>query len=165
MKYETLCQLRDYIQGIVPVDVGVEIMNALHDISDLVDDAISKVEQDDQPVQDKPVLVPAKFAIADEPGYEGWHFPATRWNGWACPYYTKEVGLQIVENMKKWVDPNHARYNGETDTFEFAYYPDGNVSEQGTEIDSFESCEIKGPGGETLYCIGGWCWCWNVVGE
>ena len=77
-----------------------------------------------------------------------------RWNGWAIPYFTKEVALEIVAQM-----PDHLRYSEDIDAF---VYND-------LEATGDESCnEYFGADyidGEKYYSIGGCSWCWDEVVE
>lgn len=88
------------------------------------------------------------------------------WNGWATPYFTKEVADEIlaiqnqsfVENgMDK--DGYYAVYNAEKDQYEF-YDPD--LDEP--EVFEGEDCETV-DGELHLYGIGAYCWIWDDIEE
>lgn len=88
------------------------------------------------------------------------------WNGWATPYFTKEVADEIlaiqnksfVENgMDK--DVYYAVYNAEKDQYEF-YDPDLDAPEV------FEGEDCKTVDGKLhLYGIGAYCWIWDEIEE
>lgn len=80
------------------------------------------------------------------------------WNGFACPMFTKEEGLKIVDFFNKAFaeceTESPSCYDKELDAFSFAI--------EGT--DTFDSLD-KIINGETvkLYPIGAWGWIWNEV--
>jgi hypothetical protein len=88
------------------------------------------------------------------------------WNGWATPYFTKEVADEIMKiqnqsyveyGMDK--DGYRAVYNAEKDQYEF-YDPD--LEEP--EIFDMEICETV-DGKLHLYGIGAYCWIWDEIEE
>ena len=78
------------------------------------------------------------------------------WNGWAKPWFTKEVGMAIVRVSNKINDEEHqASYNADTDTFIFASGYDGETDEiKGYDIDGLH-----------LYPIGNGFWIWDNIAE
>lgn len=77
----------------------------------------------------------------------------SRWNGWATPWFTKEVALEVLSAMSgiSW------SYDEESDTFRglFDDCPEEEAEEwKGRDID-----------GEVRYSIGAWSWCWNLETE
>ena len=102
----------------------------------------------------------SKFQIEDGPIYEG-YTKGNHWNGWACPWFTKETALEIADAHNALMNefnallPNnksYAIYNETEDTFIFYGY------------DEAETEEFKGKdftiNGKTLhlYPIGNGCW-------
>ena len=89
-----------------------------------------------------------------------------RWNGWATPYFTKEVADEIMKTQNEayieWQmdkDGYRAVYNAEKDQYEF-YDPD--LEEP--EIFDMEICETV-DGKLHLYGIGAYCWIWDEIEE
>jgi hypothetical protein len=70
------------------------------------------------------------------------------WNGWARPYFTHEVGFQIVEAL---LPLQNAYYDARADEFVFES-PDG-------EEERFGAVEVDG---EKLFPIGAGAWIWEV---
>lgn len=94
----------------------------------------------------------AKFTIDV---YEGQSFDGFSrdedWNGWACPYFTFEQGLKVMEAhlARGW----KAKYNESEDQFVFDFSHDGN-----DEPDAFTAEQIEG---KKLYPLGAFCWIWE----
>ena len=89
------------------------------------------------------------------------------WNGWATPYFTKEVADEILNSQNKAYsdfgmdkDGCYAAYNAEKDQYEFyePEYYDGPYTVEG------EDCETV-DGKLHLYGIGAACWIWDEVEE
>ena len=86
--------------------------------------------------------------------FEG-YTDGTHWNGWAKPYFTKEVGMDIVRcnNMANDL-AYHMSYNEKTDSFirlddEF-------------EPEVFQGIDTNGL---HLYPIGNACWVWDDIAD
>jgi hypothetical protein len=78
------------------------------------------------------------------------------WNGWAVPYFTKEVAFEIVALMPE----QHLKYSEETDCF---IYNDFSVTGGDEEYNEyFNADEIDG---QKYYSIGGCSWCWDEFYE
>ena len=76
------------------------------------------------------------------------------WNGWNCPYFTKEVADEIVDHF---ADPAILRYDEGNDVY--VYY-----NENMDETDYYEPTEIIAPDGiRKVYPIGSWFWTWEEV--
>ena len=77
------------------------------------------------------------------------------WNGWACPYFTKEVGMEICRANNTVNDlAYHMSYNEKTDSFirlDDAFEPE-----------VFDSVDIDGL---HLYPIGNMCWIWDDLAD
>ena len=83
-----------------------------------------------------------------------------RWNGWACPCFTKAQAEQIVE---AWHAAGYAAdYDAASDTFRFAPLDTQGASEPdlGDEeaAEQFGAVEIEGL---TLYKVGTGAWVWE----
>ena len=88
------------------------------------------------------------------------------WNGWATPYFTKEVADEIVriqnQGYTDWgMDRNeyYAVYNAEKDQYEF-HNPDLDWP----DVFEGEDCETV-DGVLHLYGIGAYCWIWDEIEE
>ena len=90
------------------------------------------------------------FTIDDQDYFEGYHYPSIRWNGWACPYFTKEEGLRIAEKTN-----NSIIYDAEKDCFRETYQ-----SFEEEEPNEYGSTVIDGM---KLYAIGSGVWVWDDV--
>lgn len=76
-----------------------------------------------------------------------------RWNGWAMPYFTKEVGLELCKVM------DGLTYDERQDAFKHENDP-----EEAEEPDHFGAAKIIVDGKEqTLYGIGAGYWSWDKV--
>ena len=93
-----------------------------------------------------------KFTICDDERiYEG-YTDGTLWNGWECPWFTKEVTEQIMQDLNK--DGVETEYDDERDSY-IVYQVDG-------EPDVFDGVDvITNDGIQRLYPIGAWCWIWD----
>ena len=96
-------------------------------------------------------------------GYTGGYL----WNGWATPYFTKEVADEILETQNKaYIDCGmdkdgcYAVYNAEKDQYEF-YEPEYYDGPYTVEGEDFETVDGK----LHLYGIGTACWIWDEVEE
>ena len=108
----------------------------------------------------------SKFGIDTYEGEFVGYTTGYLWNGWATPYFTKEVADEILKiNNQVYIDNGmdkvgyYAVYNAEEDQYEF-YDPDLD------EPDVFEGeyCETV-DGRLHLYGIGAYCWIWDEIEE
>lgn len=83
-------------------------------------------------------LKKSNFILCDGKFYEGVHNPARRWNGWAMPWFTEAVMLQIAKDAGLTVTKSASGYY--TGVFE--------------DIEDDE--QLMQVGG--LYSFDGWCW-------
>lgn len=115
-----------------------------------------------------PRVYPVKVAIEDLLGHPT-PIPAytdgSRWNGWACPWFTRDEAMKIVEafNERK---ADSALYDKEHDAFLFAGEEMTLAeSEEYDMVDVYESQQVEvaiiGPVG--LYPIGNGGWVWEIV--
>lgn len=96
-----------------------------------------------------------RFVIdTNEKSYEG-YTDGRLWNGWECPWFTKEVTEEMMIDLNKegvWTE-----YNQETDSYIIK-------SENCDEPDVFEGYDVVTEDGPMhLYPIGAWCWIWDEV--
>lgn len=101
------------------------------------------------------------FQIDDGPAFEGYTF-GRHWNGWDCPYFTKETGLEIA----KWGSTTEEGY----EYFEIVFDEETDTFYAKTEKDQkFKDCEefwkgedlITNLGPLHVYSIGSWSWIWD----
>lgn len=79
--------------------------------------------------------------------------PAVDWNGWACPYFTREVAEQVLNDT---ITPPGEYAFSETGDFFLIV----DVFDKEDEIYHGVATEHG-----TLYAIGAWAWCWELVEE
>lgn len=98
-----------------------------------------------------------RFVIdTNEKTYEG-YTDGRLWNGWECPWFTKEVVEEMMRDFIK--EGGEAKYNSETDSYIF-------LGECWDEPDVFDGKDVEtGNGVKHLYPIGAWCWIWDEVVE
>ncbi|WP_263788949.1 hypothetical protein [Salinibacter grassmerensis] len=82
------------------------------------------------------------------------------WNGWACPYFEKDVAEQVAEHYSQEDQYDHeeeywAEYIPEEDAFAFHNHEYEEPREFGAV--AFD--------GHKLYPIGAYCWTWVEVDE
>lgn len=101
------------------------------------------------------------FEIDDNIAIYDGYTDGTHWNGWACPWFTKETALEIADDYNVLMPDDKVRtiYNETEDTFIFYGY------------DEAETEEFKGKdftiNGKTLhlYPVGNGCWIWDDVAD
>lgn len=71
------------------------------------------------------------------------------WNGFECPFFTKEVADNILESVNNYGDTISMFYNSEEDVY--IYF------EEGQENERFSATEIEG---KKYYAIGAFSWTW-----
>jgi hypothetical protein len=96
------------------------------------------------------------------PWFEGFHDPAQRWNGWACPLFSKDEGLRVAELSARLAaeDPEAA---GEV----VAWDEDRSLFTVSDPARPGEPAAEVGPvvlGGQVLYPIGSRAWTWSEQG-
>lgn len=90
----------------------------------------------------------AKFYIGDGPIYDG-YTNGNHWNGWACPWFTREVADQISREVNDGY--SSMVYNKANDCFIYKGYRN-----EGSDI--FKGKDIRG---KHLYPIGTAYWMWD----
>lgn len=101
----------------------------------------------------KEPLKQATFVIEDGPRYNGYDEDYS-WNGWACPWFTKEEGLKITDNLYGYLTFDETKdafvmVNQDTTDSEYDYYV-------GADIETVD-------GTQHLYPIGNKSWIWDIV--
>ena len=99
----------------------------------------------------------SKFAIEDGNVYPGFTFNQY-WNGWECPYFTKETALEVCKEFSYEYNEVSCKcfYDEETDTF---YCEDYNNDYERQEIGT--PTEINTPDGVVKvynFGVAGWIW-------
>lgn len=118
---------------------------------------LEKFLEDFQKDQPEPVMRAALFSIDDGPEFEGFH-KGDRWNGWACPYFTHEVALQIAEHTN--TEPDYQLvFDKDADVWKWVTVDD--VDDEPWE---FERQTIVVNGEEiSVFAIGAYGWVWDVT--
>ena len=89
------------------------------------------------------------------PGFDGWHKPEERWNGFACPYFDLDTVRAIAFAAAELADDEPDAY----DVVEIR--DDGTVWVTSTsDVEPYEVPTTE-HGGQTLYGVGAWCWTWD----
>lgn len=98
-----------------------------------------------------------RFVIdTNEKTYEG-YTDGTLWNGWECPWFTKEVAEEMMKDLNK--EGVRTEYDEERDSYIVEV-------EQCDEPDVFDGADVVTEDGiKHLYPIGAWCWIWDEVME
>lgn len=84
--------------------------------------------------------------------FEG-YTDGSHWNGWACPWFTKEVADDIMRMTNK-DNENVMRYYQEIDTYSYYIDDDNNSEFKGKDINGLH-----------LYPIGNAYWVWDDLAE
>lgn len=98
-----------------------------------------------------------RFVIdTNEQTYEG-YTDGRLWNGWECPWFTKEVADEMMRDLNK--EGVETEYHHKTDSYIIK-------SEDWDEPDVFDGRDIITEDGPMhLYPIGAACWIWDEVVE
>ena len=98
-----------------------------------------------------------KFTICDDERiYEG-YTDGRHWNGWECPWFTREVTEQIMKDLNN--DGVSTEYNAETDSYIVQ-------AKEWDQPDIFDGADVNTEDGvQHLYPIGAWCWIWDEAQE
>lgn len=100
------------------------------------------------------------FTVDDETLFEGYS-DGTTWNGWSCPWFTKEVALTIATELNHWAGEGSLVYDADTD----AFIEDVQFIEHDKDtVETYEGKDIDVDGTTMkLYPIGGSIWIWTEV--
>lgn len=76
-------------------------------------------------------MLESAFEIDDNIAIYDGYTDGTHWNGWACPWFTKETALEIVDAYNALMPDNELRaiYNETEDTFIFYGYDEAETEE------------------------------------
>ena len=93
----------------------------------------------------------------------------SHWNGWGCPYFTKEGAFKLMELQKeliKWsIEKGYPfftlDYDEARDAFLIGYKDEPN--EELIEGQNLEVLEATEKEGLKLYPIGAYSWCWYEI--
>lgn len=88
------------------------------------------------------------FVCCDDKTYRGKYRPSIRWNGWACPYFTRETAEAILRD----IPDSTYRYDESRDMLILQYMNDEPQEWEGLLFD-----------GVTMYAIGSHDWTWEAV--
>lgn len=78
-----------------------------------------------------------------------------KWNGWACPAFTKEVADEIVATINKCSDEfGHIKFFNSNNGGYYVCFDDS------IETERYDAMKIEGV---TYYPIGAYCWIWEVA--
>lgn len=123
---------------------------------------LQEIEVDETPLHSKDVFYnvarKAKFGIEDSASFTGYTFNQY-WNGWDCPYFTKEIAMEVCKEFSyKYDEEIECRcfYDEATDTF---YCEDDNTDYGKQEIGT--PTEINTPDGKLKvydFGVAGWIW-------
>ena len=99
-----------------------------------------------------------RFVIdTNEQTYEG-YTDGRRWNGWECPWFTKEVADEIMKALNN--EDIRAEYDSKKDSY-LVYFDDDADGPY-----EFDGADVKTEDGSMhLYPVGAWCWIWDEVVE
>lgn len=101
-------------------------------------------------------MVPGKFQIDCEPVFDGYH-NRTHWNGWATPWFTKEVSDQIMT----WMEENGGMWEFDPGSNTYTVREPGVTDGEPYRITG-EHVKI-GDSMVMLYPIGTQCWTWSEL--
>ena len=117
-------------------------------------------------------VTPATFSLGDEPDrliVNGYHQPEVKWNGWECPYFTKEDADKIVESMGHsglWFDGNYDSGSGLRIR---AYVSLIGIEDDDLEVegpDLYEGEDVLTPDGlREVFPVGSQWWTWELAGQ
>lgn len=104
----------------------------------------------------KEPLKQATFVIEDGPRFTGYDEEYS-WNGWACPWFTKEEGLKIIDSFLK----GYLTFDETKDAFVMV-----NQDTTDSEYDYYVGDDIETVDGtQHLYPIGNKSWIWDIVSD
>lgn len=106
----------------------------------------------------KEPLKQATFVIDDGPRYIGYDEEYS-WNGWACPWFTKEESLKIAEWLNSYI-VDTLTFDETKDAFKYVPQDDSG------DIDYYIGADISTEDGvKHLYPIGNKSWTWDNVSD
>lgn len=84
--------------------------------------------------------------------YEGYHIPSERWNGWAVPYFVKEVIDKLINAMQE--HEIKIVFDEKNEKYIVSFKDSDEIEEYTKEI--IETAEGK----KEVYSVGGGSWIW-----
>ena len=128
-----------YATGEAPYEMGIEFEETLTESASFV-------------------LDPAYFSVdTDNAYFKGYHNPKNRWNGWAMPYFTKDVAMEIAQRYSSDETGYSITYDEQKDVF---VMEDENYEDE--YIEEIPKYTYGTPDGtKDLYPIGAGCWIWD----
>lgn len=89
-------------------------------------------------------------------GVEGYSIDSKGWNGWACPAFTKEEAIKVLDQLGNCMEYElNWTYDPTRDTFIV-----NGMSQD--EVETFTGTKYHTVDGvKTLYAIGAHAWCWE----
>ena len=106
------------------------------------------------------MLCPARFFLEGVPGVFCGFTSGQKWTGWATPFFSREVGLQIADALRRSDsgadEPMDLRYDAEADAF---VLHDPFAPDEATLWEAVHRPDAPRP----LYPIGTWMWTWEEV--
>jgi hypothetical protein len=100
-------------------------------------------------------LSTATFTISENLVVEGYYDPEVRWNGFYCPYFTREA-------VTAWLAASllEGSIEGYTVTDDMVF-----VQQNGVAADEADEYEFEQVDGMELCMLGGYSWIWDIVTE
>ncbi len=99
----------------------------------------------------------AQFCTDSTPGTYSGYTDGSTWNGWACPFFTREVAEKVLADSEK--VGYKVSYDEERKAF-VVRHEDDNPSDP----EVFQAREIEVDGNlVTVYGIGAYSWVWSLV--
>lgn len=90
-----------------------------------------------------------------EKDYDGYTF-GEYWNGWSCPYFTKEQGLALLPEWNGTLENEHITFDEAQDTFLIA------TGDPEWPFDQYKGQDIETVDGpQHVYPIGSFGYCWD----
>lgn len=93
----------------------------------------------------------ARVSLDDSPAVECRLDPADRWNGWACPFFTREQLPALFAMLEE------GDSKGRLDDDDIVRVVSPDYGED--EPEEFESTIVDGV---QMWAVGAWCWVWQI---
>lgn len=154
--------VRVFVEGCVTVTIDADSVEeakekANEEVGEMDFGELSNIEWDaiDVEAEGGVNMRKTRFVIdTNEKTYEG-YTDGTLWNGWECPWFTKEVADEMIRDFIK--EGGEAKYDLEIDSYTF-------LGENWDSPDVFDGADVETEDGILhLYPIGAWCWIWDEV--
>lgn len=97
-------------------------------------------------------LVKAQFTFDGERFFEGEHDPSVRWNGFACPIFSRDVAVDVALYTAE--GQGKAVFDDDTGEIRIDYWDeDCSIDDEFVLLD------------DGRYAVGGFSWAWQVKSE